>query len=111
MVDRESGALVGVIELGYAGEGIEGLSPDDIEVGWVVAAHAWGRRLATEGAAAVVADAFSQRGLERLFAYVRPANRPSIRVAEKLGMRHVRDGRARNGDPVRIYELAREPGV
>jgi RimJ/RimL family protein N-acetyltransferase len=66
-----------------------------------------GLGLATEGAAAALADAFSRLQLERVVAYIRPTIVASIRVAEKLGMRHVRDGRARNGDAVLIYELAR----
>ena len=35
----------------------------------------------------------------------RPENAASIRVAEKLGMRHEADGLTRSGDPMLIFRL------
>ena len=59
-----------------------------VEIEWRLARAAWGRGLATEGARAALAFAFDELGLEEIVAMTTPANRPSRRVMEKLGMRH-----------------------
>jgi RimJ/RimL family protein N-acetyltransferase len=108
-VERASGAVVGVIELHRAGEGLVGIDPDEIEIGWMIEPVRQGRGLASEGAAAVLA-----RGLalaDHVVAYVRHGNEASVRIAEKLGMRHERDGHARDGQAVRIYVARREPSA
>ncbi len=38
-----------------------------------------------------------------IVAYIRPENTASIRVAEKLRLRHVADGITRSGHPMLIY--------
>lgn len=48
--------------------------------------------------------AFSALGLARLVSVIMPANRPSMRVAEKIGERLERDDKI-DGIPVRIYVL------
>lgn len=48
---------------------------------------AWGRGLATEAAAAVVAKALADLPTETVVARVRPDNEPSQRVARKIGLR------------------------
>jgi RimJ/RimL family protein N-acetyltransferase len=52
-----------------------------------VARSHWGRGIATEGAAAVIAYAFDVLGLHRVFATVDTRNAGSMRVLQKLGMR------------------------
>jgi ribosomal-protein-alanine N-acetyltransferase len=85
------------------------LGRPEIEVGYRLARSRWGRGYATEAARAVCAHAFGALGLPRLIALIHPGNAPSIRVAEKLGMRHeaevVLEGYA-HAD--RIYAVARE---
>jgi RimJ/RimL family protein N-acetyltransferase len=44
-------------------------------------------------------------GVERLIAIIHPANLPSQRVAEKIGLRYERDAIRQTG-PVRIYAAA-----
>lgn len=46
-----------------------------------------GRGYATEAAAALIAWAFAQPGVERVTAQIAPGNAASLRVARKLGMR------------------------
>jgi RimJ/RimL family protein N-acetyltransferase len=55
------------------------------ELAWGIAPAAWGRGLATEAARAARDWAFEQAGLPRLVSFILPANRPSVRVAERLG--------------------------
>ena len=103
--DREP---VGTVEVHYAGPGPTGIEPHEIEVGWAIVDSRRGEGVATEAARAAIEDAFecakpNYHGW--LVAYIRPENTASIRVAEKLGMRHEADGLTRSGDPMRIYRV------
>jgi len=77
----------------------------ELEVGYHVRAALQGGGLATEAAAACRDYARDVLGVSRLIAIIDPRNRPSQRVAEKLGMVVERDsdnhGRWRS--PRRIY--------
>jgi len=59
-----------------------------VEIGWRLSADSWGRRLATEGATAVIHHAFETLKLASLVSFTVPENRRSRRVMEKLGMVH-----------------------
>jgi ribosomal-protein-alanine N-acetyltransferase len=67
------------------------LSFQNAYAGWWVAADCVGRGLATEGVAALLDLAFAAEpvglGLHRVQANIIPRNAPSVRVAEKCGMR------------------------
>jgi [ribosomal protein S5]-alanine N-acetyltransferase len=58
----------------------------ETEIGYRLAREYWNRGFATEAALAVRDVAFGRLALPRLIALIDPANRRSIRVAEKLGM-------------------------
>jgi RimJ/RimL family protein N-acetyltransferase len=78
--DKETQTLVGRIGLH---------NPDGwpaLEIGWVLDRARWGEGLATEGGQAAVEFAFDRLGSSRVSSVIHPANRASIRVAEKLGM-------------------------
>jgi RimJ/RimL family protein N-acetyltransferase len=100
-----TGERVAIVELHRAGEGLVGIAPDEVEVGWVVAAEQRGKGIATEAAGAVAAHALEALGIDHLVAYVRPANARSLRVVDKLGMRRRGSGRSRSGDAVDVFEL------
>lgn len=57
-----------------------------VEVGWRLAREHWGRGYATEAARAAIGFGFDDLGLDEIVAMVAPANTPSRRVAERLGM-------------------------
>jgi [ribosomal protein S5]-alanine N-acetyltransferase len=83
------------------------------ELGYWLAAPAWGRGLATEAARAAVDFGFRELGLARIYAQVLAGNLASIRVLDKLGMvnegvkrQHVHKGR-RLHDVV-LYGLLRD---
>ena len=59
-----------------------------VEIGWRLASDVWRQGLATEGAGEVVRYAFEILGLPSLVSFTVPANLPSRRVMEKLGMTH-----------------------
>ena len=87
-----------------------------VEIGWRLAAEHWNQGLATEGARAVAHHAFENLGIPELVSFTVPANQPSRRVMEKLGM--TRDPaedfehpRLPEGHPLRrhvLYRLRRE---
>jgi RimJ/RimL family protein N-acetyltransferase len=79
--ERTTGQLVGRIGF-FQPEGWPGF-----ELGWMLRRTAWGRGYATEGAARALAHAFTAMGREHVISLIRPANRASIRVAERLGER------------------------
>ncbi len=98
--DKASGALIGRIGL-YRPEGWPGL-----EVGWLVARERWGEGLATEGGRAALEYAFAVVGARRTISAIAPENTASIRVAEKLGLRHA-EARQIAGRSVSIYAIDR----
>ncbi|MBQ0983670.1 GNAT family N-acetyltransferase [Streptomyces sp. F63] len=62
----------------------------ECELGYRLRQDAWGRGYATEGARALVRAAFTELGVERLFAETMAVNRGSRRVMEKAGLVYVR---------------------
>jgi RimJ/RimL family protein N-acetyltransferase len=60
--------------------------PEISGIGYRLRATSWGRGLATEGAKAMIRQAFSCRDIDRVFASTMAANTGSRRVLEKSGM-------------------------
>jgi len=58
------------------------------EIGWILAPHAQGHGYATEAARLLLALAFDELGLHRVYAELDPRNTGSVHVCERLGMRH-----------------------
>jgi RimJ/RimL family protein N-acetyltransferase len=89
---------------------------DVVEIGWRLAPAWWNRGLATEGSRAVLRHAFADLGLDEVVAFTVPANFPSRRVMEKIGMTHdpSRDfdhPKIAAGHPLRrhlLYRIGRE---
>ncbi len=99
---RTTGEFIG--NCGPAVQEVEGQR--EVELGWHVHRRHWGQGLATEAAAACREHAFERLGVDRLIALVRPENRPSARVAEKIGMRVERTAEFR-GLPHLVYVTLR----
>jgi RimJ/RimL family protein N-acetyltransferase len=59
-----------------------------VEVGWRLAREHWGCGYATEAARAAVCIGFERLDLDEIVSFTVPANRPSRRVMERLGMTH-----------------------
>jgi RimJ/RimL family protein N-acetyltransferase len=75
----------------------------DVEVGYHVRADLQGRGYATEAAAACRDFARESLRVSRLTAIIRPDNKPSQRVAEKIGLPFEREAISRSNLPVRIH--------
>ena len=94
-----------------------GLSPADgesgvMKVGYTIAPASQGKGYATEAIAALVTYAFEKLDADVVRAYASAANAPSIRVAEKVGMKLIERMEYRDSDGVWFgvrYELERPP--
>ena len=99
---RDSGEFVG--DCGITPQEIEGVV--ELEVGYHVRADLQGQGYATEAAAACRDYARDIVGAQRLIAIIRPDNRPSQRVAEKIGLPFERRAVSRSGLPVHVHATA-----
>lgn len=98
--------LESVIDDGFAGYcGIRPLLLDgraEVELAWHVNKTYWNQGFATEAAFASMQLGFDRFALSRLVAIIHPDNRPSRRVARKLGMVEERT-LVHDGEPVVVY--------
>ena len=83
-----------------------------VEVGWRLAAHAWGHGYATEAASASLDFAFGDLGLDEVVSMTATSNTRSIAVMERLGMFRDPDDdfdhpRVPEGHPLRPHVLYR----
>ncbi len=81
---RATGEFVGFIGLNIPGFSAH-FTPC-VEIGWRLAFEHWGRGLATEGARAVLGQAFTTLRLPEVVSFTTAANLRSRRVMEKIGM-------------------------
>jgi RimJ/RimL family protein N-acetyltransferase len=87
-----------------------------VEVGWRLAAHAWGQGYATEAAVAAVDDGFVRCGLEEILSFTAVGNLASRAVMERIGLVRDPDGdfahpAVPEGHPVRPHVLYRYPDL
>jgi len=80
--ERGDGGLVGDVGMSPADD-----EPGVIKIGYTIAPAFQGRGYATEAVAALIDYAFDTLGADVVRAYASAENAPSIRVAEKVGMR------------------------
>jgi RimJ/RimL family protein N-acetyltransferase len=78
---RETGELVGDLGVHFVGDGRQ------VEIGFTLAPVFQGRGLGTEAVAALLGYLFGELGTHRVFASVDPANRSSLRLLQRVGMR------------------------
>ena len=83
-VERQTGARVGWFQF----EEHDG-RPAERELGLPAASRHMGKGYATEGAGALLRDAFARPGIARVYAHSLLDNPGSIRVMEKIGMTYV----------------------
>ena len=91
---------------------VPAISGPAVEIGWRLTPDVWNQGLATEGALAVLQLAFEELLLPEVVAFTVPANLPSRRVMEKLGMSHDPQGdfdhpNLPTGHPLRRHVLYR----
>lgn len=88
--------------------GLKGQPRDGrVEVGWGIERAFRGQGYAREAARAVIADAFGHREVREVVAHIDPANAPSVRVAEGIGMHRATATVAQHTDPS-LWVITRE---
>jgi RimJ/RimL family protein N-acetyltransferase len=102
VIETATGRLLGRCGL-YRPEGWPGL-----EVGWLLGRFAWGRGFATEAATSWRDWAFAVVQTEELISVIHRDNVRSMKVAERIGHRFLRDYELR-GIPCVIYGQRRPP--
>jgi RimJ/RimL family protein N-acetyltransferase len=83
---RETSEFIGLLGIQRMSFLLPGRSVPAVEIGWRLNEKSWGKGLATEGARACLDLAFEKFHLPEVVAFTIPANLPSRRVMEKLGM-------------------------
>jgi ribosomal-protein-alanine N-acetyltransferase len=86
MERRDDGAFLGFT--GLAPPRFEASFTPCVEIGWRLAADAWGHGYATEAARASLSFGFDGRGLDEILSWTVLANVRSRAVMERLGMTH-----------------------
>jgi RimJ/RimL family protein N-acetyltransferase len=81
---REDGRFLGFV--GLAAPNFEAAFTPCVEIGWRLAADAWGRGYATEAARAALRFGFERLGLDEIVSFTVPANVRSRAVMERLGL-------------------------
>lgn len=98
VVERSSGQLAGRIgpwrPEGWPGE----------EIGWALAPGARGKGYAAEAARCAIQWMFATHAPPRLISLIRPDNTASIKVAEQLGERHLKNIEW-HGQPCAVYGI------
>jgi RimJ/RimL family protein N-acetyltransferase len=65
---------------------VAGVVSTEVEIGYRLRPDAWGQGFATEGGAALLAEALSRPDVSRVYAHALLSNSASIRVMQKIGM-------------------------
>ncbi|MDP6947223.1 MAG: GNAT family N-acetyltransferase [Myxococcota bacterium] len=84
--DRVFAAWCAESDEGVVGHGALLREGEELELGYVLPQHAWGRGYATEIAGALVSHALDTLGRARVLATVDADHSPSLRVLTKVGM-------------------------
>jgi RimJ/RimL family protein N-acetyltransferase len=107
--DLRGQRFLGCAELRLAGDGIDGIEPNEVEAGWWVAEERRNDGIATEAMHAALGDLWSRTETDHVTAYIEEGgNEVSRRVAAKLGFTIRGEGRGRSGEPMTVYELRRD---
>ena len=105
--DALDNGFLGGAEAHFAGPGIGGIAPDEVETGWWVTESRRGEGIATEAMAAALADLWRRTLAASVVAYISGENEPSRRLAATLGYEVRGLGSGRSGEPMTVYELRR----
>jgi RimJ/RimL family protein N-acetyltransferase len=82
---KETGEFIGFTGLNYTDFPAD-FTPA-VEVGWRLGSQFWGSGYATEAAKAALDYGFNEMGLHEIVSFTVPANKRSINVMEKIGLK------------------------
>lgn len=100
LIEKSSSQLIGFC----------GLSPeevgekDELNLGYRLAPHSWGKGYATECCIGVLNDSFLNGNIESVTVIINPEHEASLRVAKKVGFKDFKMG-VFHGQKVEIYHL------
>ncbi|MCE9521499.1 MAG: GNAT family N-acetyltransferase [Alphaproteobacteria bacterium] len=77
-----------------------------LELGWTFCRDVWGMGYATEAAHVALNWGFENLPTDEIISAIHPDNAASIRVAKRIGERHLREGTV-SGKPCLIYGMSR----
>ncbi len=103
VIFKENGNLL-IGDCGLVVQEVDGI--EEIEIGYHIRRDLWGKGLATEAAQACRYFGFGQLGFDKLISLINPANIASRRVAEKNGMKLIKEIEWRN-QPTCVYAIER----
>jgi RimJ/RimL family protein N-acetyltransferase len=107
--DLGDNSFLGGAELRFAGDGIDGIAPDEVEAGWWVTENRRTQGIATEAMRAAIGDLWGRASVGSMTAYNEDGeNEPSRRLAANLGFTLRSEGHGRFGEPMTVYELRRD---
>lgn len=106
LILKQTGKLIG--DCGLVVQEVDGV--EEIEIGYHICRDLWGKGLATEAAQACRDYGFSQLGFDKLISLISPGNIASRRVAEKNGMRLLKEIEWRD-KPTCVYAIERSNSV
>ncbi len=106
VIERHTGVLIGLC--GLSETEVDG--EKEVEIGYRLACHTWGRGLASEAAAEALRAGFEKHQLESIIAIVATEHAASIRVAEKIGFSAYSLDRYKEWD-VRVFRMSNPQSV
>jgi len=106
LILKETGRVIG--ECGLVWQEVDGVA--EIEIGYHLRRELWGLGLTTEAARACRDYGFNQLGCDRLICLIHPDNLASRPVAEKNGMKLIREMEWQ-GRPTCVYAIAQGRGT
>jgi len=95
VVEKSSGDFLGWLALESPGD-----TAVEVELGYRLRRSAWGKGYATEGSRALIHQAFTELGTQRVYAQTMAVNSASRRVMEKAGLRYARTFYLEFDDPI-----------
>ncbi|WP_238334677.1 GNAT family N-acetyltransferase [Kribbella amoyensis] len=78
---------------------------EDLEIGWQLKPSAWGYGYATEASRTLMRWAFTEGGIDELFAVARPHNERALATAGRLGMEWVGETDKYYGLNLQVYRI------
>jgi RimJ/RimL family protein N-acetyltransferase len=104
VIEKASGLVIGCVGFYHPQKPWPG-----VDLGWAIHRSRWGHGIATEAATAALGWAWHDTQIDRVISLMAPDDLRSIRIASKIGERFERaDVDPANGEPVRVYAVARQ---
>jgi RimJ/RimL family protein N-acetyltransferase len=107
-LSKLTGQWLGFVGLNIVGQGVTGIGPEEVEIGWWLVPSAWGCGYASEGAAVARDEGFERVGLDQVIARILPVNGASLRVAQRIGLTLEREATGRHGEVLQVFGLKRD---